>query len=291
MPRKSTKTQEEIQTQKIEAAISSVLSAAEALKSKVKKVKAMTQKPKPEVSPKEEQKQINIFDKTFDLAGCSLTEFDIYRCVDITIAQSNLATPDIEIAKQFDSPEAYEKWKERMTIRIEMFRNKLGVEETEKYIYKYVLKQPFPSSFDASTIQYLMQSLVDFKAIPVIAKKESKGRPRLPSVLKQYIKEYNKEKLKVYNNGKYQTFVKFKQLQKNCLTMKDIEELKSYLPKRFVKKSDLIFDKLEKIAKLYEFYAAADDDEAELKQQNDEESSEAENADGANAENVELVEA
>jgi hypothetical protein len=290
MPRKSTKTQEEIQTQKIEAAISSVLSAAEALKSKVKKVKAMTQKPKPEASTKEEkeQKQINIFDKTFDLAGCSLTEFDIYRCVDITIAQSNLTTPDEEIAKQFESPEAYEKWKERMTIRIEMFRNKLGVEETEKYIYKYVLKQPFPSSFDVSTIQYLMQSLVDFKAIPVIAKKESKGRPRLPDVLKQYIKEFNKEKLKVYNNGKYQTFVKFKQLQKNCLTMKDIEELKSYLPKRFVKKSDGIFDKLEKIAKLYEFYAAADaDEEAEVNGENEGETTENENEEA----NEELVEA
>ena len=46
MPRKSKSSQqiEQLETKKIEAAISSVLSAAEALKIKVKKVKTLTQK-------------------------------------------------------------------------------------------------------------------------------------------------------------------------------------------------------------------------------------------------------
>jgi len=118
----------------------------------------------------------------------------------------------------------YEEVEVRMMFRIELYKEGWEIEQIERYIYKYLLKQVFIEE----EIEYYKHIYHNFMIRREIYKKEKEyklGRPSLPKSIKEYIKSKHKHKIRNNMRLKYTYSNEYERIKNNLFTKEEVEEI------------------------------------------------------------------
>jgi hypothetical protein len=150
----------------------------------------------------------------------------------------NMSIEDIK-KRYLDPPEEVE---ERMMFRIELYKDGWTVEQIENYIYKNILKQPLPKLDIKLHIHFYENTM---KRLNINKKEREKeiGRPSLPPLLKDYIRNKHRSKNKEVMRQTYKFSKEFYRIKDNLLTKEDIVRLEGM----FDDKNDELLLKLKEL--------------------------------------------
>jgi hypothetical protein len=143
------------------------------------------------------------------------------------------------VIKRYDDP----KLEERMTIRVELYKEGWPFHNIEKYIKKYFINNDNISSLNTDYYIYMYYNiglLLDIKPKNINKKI---GRPKLPNTVKIIIKEINKKKMRDNMSLKYNELKKFGNI-KSCLLL---DEEFNYIKNNIYNIDQSILNKLEKL--------------------------------------------
>lgn len=134
-----------------------------------------------------------------------------------------------DIRKRFSDEDV----EERMLFRIELYKEGWSVDQIEKYVYHYMLKEELPE-LDLSVYLNFYHNLIVKLNVISKEKEKIKGRPSLPPLLKEYVK--NKHSIKVKNNMRqgYKKQALFDSIKDSLLTKEEIQKVENM----FVDKND-----------------------------------------------------
>ncbi len=119
----------------------------------------------------------------------------------------------------------FEKVEERMMFRIELYKDGWTIEQIERYVYKYLLKEEYPN-LELELYECLYNNIMKRQEIYKQEKEKKLGRPSLPSSLKEYIKNKHQIKIKDNMRQKYAFSNKYESIKDYLLTKEEIEEIK-----------------------------------------------------------------
>jgi hypothetical protein len=122
----------------------------------------------------------------------------------------------------------YDDVEERMMFRMELYKDGWSIEQIEKYIYKYLLKQECPN-LNLEYYECIYHNIMIYQEIYKQEKQKRLGRPSLPHSLKEYIKNKHQTKIRKVMKEKYDFFNKFENVKDNLLSKEEFKEIKSKL--------------------------------------------------------------
>jgi hypothetical protein len=122
---------------------------------------------------------------------------------------------------------SYEELEERMFYRIELYKEGWNVEQIEKYIYKYVLKEDYKGINNIRKYENLYYNLSIAINLNRMEYTKSVGRPKLPTSIRMYINQKLKERMRDHMRTKYKILNKYEKIKNNLLTLEEFNELKS----------------------------------------------------------------
>ena len=127
-----------------------------------------------------------------------------------------------EIKKRYT--DNYDEVEERIMFRIELYKEGWNIEQIERYIYKYLLKEDYVEG----DIEYYKHMYYNFMLRIEIHKKEKDykiGRPPLPYSIKQYIKSKHLCKIRDNMRKKYLYSNEYEKIKDNLFTKEEVEEI------------------------------------------------------------------
>jgi hypothetical protein len=150
----------------------------------------------------------------------------------------NMSIEDVK-KRYLDSPKEVE---ERMLFRIELYKDGWSIEQIENYVYKNLLKQDVPNIDNKLYIHFYENTM---KQLNINKKEREKsiGRPSLPPLLKEYIKNKHRSKNKETMRQTYKCSNEFYRIKNNLLTDEDIRRLEGM----FIDKNDNLLLKLKEL--------------------------------------------
>ena len=119
----------------------------------------------------------------------------------------------------------YDEVEERMMFRMELYKDGWNIDQIERYIYKYLLKQDYPK-LDLEYYECIYHNIMISQEIYKKEREQKLGRPSLPSSLKAYIKNKHQKKIRDNMRQKYKFSNKYESIKDYLLTKEEIKEIK-----------------------------------------------------------------
>jgi len=130
--------------------------------------------------------------------------------------------PEEEIKNRY--VDNYEDVEERMFFRIELYKNGWNMEQIEKYIYKYLLKQEYVNH-NLHFLECLFYNFISKYDFFIKEKTKKMGRPSLPIIIKNYIKTKLKKKTKEDMRKIYKSSNIYSKIKNKFLTFEELNKL------------------------------------------------------------------
>ena len=154
-----------------------------------------------------------------------ILDFIQFTCKEISLRHG---IPIDKIKLRYSDP--YEEVEERMLFRIELYREGWGIEQIEKYIYKYMYRKEYDipiEKIDEHFIRY--NNVLKIQSEYKRNMEKRKGRPPLPSVLKEYIKKKHTFKLRDNMRNKYKASSNYEKIKENLLTKEEFQSIEKVI--------------------------------------------------------------
>jgi len=135
----------------------------------------------------------------------------------------------------------YEDVEERMMFRTELYKEGWSVDQIEKYIHKYLIKN---SEYNKGNELRNEQIFYNYMIRRGFYKKEREirlGRPSLPKVLKEYIKNKHSYKLREAMRKKYDSSLAYEKIKEYLFSKEEVDEIVSKIDNKNI---------IEKVKKL-----------------------------------------
>jgi hypothetical protein len=138
-----------------------------------------------------DRKIIDIEEEVYE-RNLNQTERDFFQ-YNLILGKDIMELTEEDIKTRFT--DEYEGVKDRMFFRIELYKHGWSIDQIESYIYKYMLKMERPIINDVIHVNYYHNVMNCLKIIKNSMCK-SKGRPKLPSSLSDYLKQKHTDLVK-----------------------------------------------------------------------------------------------
>ncbi len=171
---------------------------------------------------------------------------ELYKCKDNHIVRDLFQCHCIIISSIYDIPnvkqrcENYKQVDERNTVRLELYKEGWKVHQIEKYINKIFFKGQLCIE-DLEKYDCLYYNMFSKLNVYRKEKQNKRGRPALPLLVKKYIDNLNKEKVKTNMKHVYEGYNRYTSI-KNSLTKEDITVIKESLNKDILCKLGCILE-------------------------------------------------
>jgi len=135
----------------------------------------------------------------------------------------------------------YEEVEERMMFRIELYKEGWSVEQIEKYIHKYLIKNDVYNKRNGLRNNQIFYNYMLRRGFYKKEREIRLGRPSLPKGLKEYIKNKHSCKLRENMRKKYDASTAYEKIKEYLFSKEEVDEIVSKIDNKSI---------IEKVKKL-----------------------------------------